>query len=126
MKNLIIVFSLLLLSTVSQAQTIRKGFVSQIMAGGRIVDGQIVVAGNLPYVKEGIPFSVMIVPKNPENTKEIEIIKARYYQGDVVRDIPLAVNSWNTTMLVYISTDNAALFNDYTVYVGFGDDVPGL
>ncbi|WP_138481575.1 hypothetical protein [Dyadobacter bucti] len=127
MKNLIIVFSLLLMATVSQAQTIRKGLVTSIMAAGRITDGQEVVAADLPYFKsQGAFFSIMIVPKDVENVKEIEIIKARYYQGEAIRNIPLMVNSWNTVMLVEIDDDNEALFEDYNVYVGFGDDVPGL
>lgn len=132
MKKLFILIILSLFGLGVNAQT--KGNVTQIMAGGRIVDGREVISGDLPFkpgstsgiaigLSVGTPFSVMVVPKSSDNVTEVTFIKGKYYQGDAVRLIPLVVNSWNTTALIEIDVDNPTLFTNYNVYVGFGQDL---
>lgn len=117
---------LLLLATSAFAQVPRKGFVSEIMNGGRVVDGKELSVGEIPFTKgQGSPFSLMIVPKDTNSVREIEIVKARYYQGDVIRDIPIMINQWNVPALVEIGSDNTAIFTKYRVFVGFGQDIEG-
>lgn len=110
----------------AKAQGVYKGYVSQIMNAGRIVDGQeLTTLDQLPYTKgQGAPFTILLLPKSDENVKEIEVIKARYYQGDSVVNVPLTIASWNSVALVYIDIDNPTLFINYYVYIGFGQDIP--
>jgi hypothetical protein len=126
MKQLILTVILILGTLAVSAQVPKKGFVSEIMNGGRIVDGKEILVGELPFYKgQGSPFSLMIVPKDSSNVKEVEIVKARYYQGDVVRDVPIMVNQWNVPALVEMGSDNTAIFTKYRVFVGFGQDIEG-
>lgn len=93
------------------------------MNAGRIVDGKEITAADLPFTKgQGAPFSIMLVPKNSSNNVEVEIIKGRYYQGNLTVDVPFSVNQWNSTALVFIANDpaNTTVFLNYRVFVGFG------
>lgn len=126
MKQLIFTIILILGTLAVSAQVPKKGFVSEIMNGGRIVDGKEILVGELPFFKgQGSPFSLMIVPKDTNSVREVEIVKARYYQGDIVRDVPILINQWNVPALVEMGSDNTAIFNRYRVFVGFGQDIEG-
>lgn len=126
MKQLIFTAILILGTLAVSAQVQKKGFVSEIMNGGRIVDGKEISVGELPFFKgQGSPFSIMIVPKDTNSVREVEIVKARYYQGDIVRDVPILINQWNVPALVEMGSDNTAIFTRYRVFVGFGQDIEG-
>lgn len=127
MKKILILTYFMVLSTLAFSQTLPKGNVTQTMSAGRVVDGKELQLSDVSTAPgftrgQGLPFSIMIVPKSDANTKEVEVVKARYYQGDVIRDVPLSVNQWNVTALVLLSNhaDNQALFTNYRVFVGFG------
>lgn len=105
-----------------------KGGVSQVMSAGRIVDGEeLTTLAELPYRKDrGTPFTILLLPKNSENVKEVEVIKGKYYQGDTTKNIPINIAVWSSVSLYEIDVDNPTIFVNYYVYIGFGQDVPGL
>jgi hypothetical protein len=98
-----------------------KGAMTNEMEAARIVDGAEVVASDLPFTK-GLnkPFTLFLMPKSQGNTTEVVLMKAKYFQGDTVTEIPMSINQWNVPMLVTLEADNAALFAEYRVFVGFG------
>jgi len=128
MKKYLFILAICLASFVSQAQTGLKGNVTTVMNAGRVVDGKEIQVSDLPFTNgRGNPFTIMIVPKVSTNTTEVEVIKARYFQGDagVIRDVPITVNNWNVVALDNIPTDavNTTLFTNYRVFVGFGSTI---
>lgn len=121
-----ILFSLFALEGLAQVAE-EKGAVTPLMNAGRIVDSQEVILADLPYFKgKGAPFSIMLVPKQSDNYTEVAFMKLQYYQGEVARITPVLVNTWNNGAYIRIDTDNPTIFELYNVYVGFGQDIPGL
>lgn len=127
MRKLFLACLLVFAGFVASAQTL-KGNVTQFMSAGRIVDGEQIQETDLPYVKQGVPFTIMIVPKSSDNYTEVEKIRARYYQGDNLIDIPILVNTWNSVAINYLADvlQNSNIFTYYDVYIGFGQDIQGL
>lgn len=127
MKKLFLLALFMCLAFVASAQAVKlpKGGVTQIMSAGRIVDGlELTSTGQLPFTAgQGVPFSILLLPKSTSNLKEVEVIKARYYQGDETVNIPIPVASWSVVSLAAIDIDNPTLFVNYYVYIGFGQDV---
>lgn len=126
MKKLFLsIAALLAFSSLSHGQS--TPIITEVMSGGRIVDGKEIILSELPFFKGvGRYFSVMIVPKVDGNTKEVELINAKYFKGASARNIPIQVNQWNSVALIEITSNNSTLFSNYYVYVGFGSDIPDL
>lgn len=119
-------FTLTLLFTSLSSFAQLRGDVTPEMAAGRVVDGTELTIDSLPYSRTTYgPFSIQVVPKNPANSEEITMVDAIYYQGLAPRTIPVAINQWNVFFLRSIPTSpaNTTLFNNYRVFVGFGQNV---
>lgn len=129
MKKILFAGLFILIGFAASAQTSFKGNVTQIMNAGRIVDLQKITAADLPYTKgNGAPFSILIVPKATDNYTEVEKVTGRMYQGDNNIEIPILVNTWNSTAMVNLSnvSQNVNLFTFYDVYIGFGQNIDDL
>lgn len=123
-------FTLFLISCAISCYSQRLGNVTPEMSAGRVVDGVEITVDSLPYGRSRLgnittPFTIQIVPKNVNNAEEVSMIMARYYQGNIPRHIPLAINQWNVCLLsqIPVNPENLTLFANYRVFVGFGEDI---
>lgn len=126
MKTKLLIGLLVVLCMPAMAQSLEKGSVTQIMNGGRILAWQELTPANLPFTKgQGAPFSIFLRPKDNSNTTESEVVQLRGFQEDNVKEVPLTVQNWNVVSAVYfpVQTVNTALFTNYRVFVGFGQEV---
>ncbi len=104
-----------------------KGYVTQTVNAMRIVDGGEITSLAQNF-NPGVPFSLKLIPKAPDNTAEYVMGKVNLIQwdDDLFRDWPIDILSWTSEMFYSLSSESAGLLVSYRIFWGAGSDAKNI
>jgi hypothetical protein len=97
----------------------QKGYISEFMAGGRIVShGKISDLANGFSLPGKVPFSIYVKPKFAGSYIDT-VLNVKCYQDDEASEAPFILNDWSPLAIVEIAPDSDILAQS-DIYWGSG------
>ncbi|MDR0659088.1 MAG: hypothetical protein LBG18_09210 [Mediterranea sp.] len=103
----------------------QKGYISEFMAGGRIVShGKITDLSNGFSLPGRAPFSIYIRPKFASSDIDV-VLNVKCYQDDESGEAPIVLNDWSPMAIVDIAP-NGDILEQNDIYWGSGSYVESV